>query len=240
MRQIKKKLEPAHFKNWKNNFKTIHNREAVYSDLYETAEYYYLKKSLLEEQGYICCYCERKIGRSEGLKDCDIEHFMPRNPDGRYLTSAECAQCREAQMKYTNLFVSCKGEDAYSADHCNHKKDNWFDFEKCISPTDDRIKGMFGFKLNGKIFLKNPLGSEMEKHLNLSSYILEEQRKAALDTVLDLEFVDEDLFADKDYVETVAEDYDNMKNGEYTEFCSMITYCLREYYMPKFRGGCRP
>lgn len=43
----------------------------------------------------------------------------------------------------------------------------------------------------------------------------------------------DDLFADKDYVEAVVEDYDNMQDGEYAEFCSMITYCLREYYMPK-------
>lgn len=233
MRQIKKGPEPAHFINWKHNFKMTNGRDAIYDDLYRTTEYYNLKKSLLDEQGYICCYCEKKIGHSAGLKDCDIEHFMPRNPDSRYLTRAECDKCRDSQMEYTNLFVSCKGEEAYSIDHCNHKKDNWFDFNKCISPIDDRIKGMFGFKLNGKIFLKNPLGNEMEKHLNLSSYILEEQRKVAIDTVLEVEFEDEDLFADKNYVETVAEDYDNMQDGEYAEFCSMITYCLREYFMPK-------
>lgn len=162
MRQIKKKPEPAHFIKWKSDFKAANCRDAVYSDLFATHEYYHLKKSLLEEQGYICCYCEKKIGLNANLRDCDIEHFMPRNPDHRFLSSIECKQCRDAQMDYTNLFVSCKGEDAYSADHCNHKKDNWFDFGKCISPTDDRIKGMFGFKLNGKIFLKNPLGSEME------------------------------------------------------------------------------
>lgn len=231
MRQIKKNHEPAHFINWKNNFKVINNRDAVYSDLYGTSEYYDLKKSLLEEQGYICCYCEKRIGHNAYLKDCDIEHFMPRNPDSRYLTNEECKQCRNAQMEYTNLFVSCKGEAAYSADHCNHKKDNWFDFKKCISPIDEQINGMFGFKLSGKIFLRNSLGSEMEKHLNLNSYILEEQRKAALDTILDIEFENEDLFADKDYVELVAEEYDNMQDGEYTEFCSMITYCLREYYI---------
>ena len=233
MRQIKKSPEPAHFIKWKHDFKAANGRDAVYDDLYGTSEYYNLKKSLLEEQGYICCYCEKKIGHSRGLKDCDIEHFMPRNPDRRYLTSVECDQCRKAQMEYTNLFVSCKGEKAYSADHCNHKKDNWFDFKRCISPADKRIKGMFGFRLNGEIFLKNSLGKEMEEHLNLTSYILEEQRKAAFDKVLDIEFEDEDLFGDKEYVEAVAEEYDNMQDGEYAEFCSMITYCLREYYMPK-------
>ena len=71
----------------------------------------------------------------------------------------------------------------------------------------------------------------MARHLNLSSYVLEEQREAAFDLVLETEFEDEDLLADRDYVEAVVGDYECMADGEYAEFCSMITYCLREYYM---------
>lgn len=230
MRQIRKNPEPSHFVRWKADFKAANGRDATYNDL-ESRAYVRLKKSLLEEQGYICCYCEKRIGKEPYMTDCDIEHFMPRNPDKKYLTQAECDYCRAAQMEYSNLFVSCKGENAYSTDHCNHKKDNWFDFAKCISPTDVRIRDLFGFKLNGRIFSKTSLGKEMENHLNLNSYILVEQRKAALDTVLDIEFEDEDLFDNRDYVEAVAEDYDDKQAGKYEEFCSMITYCLRQYYM---------
>lgn len=78
----------------------------------------------------------------------------------------------------------------------------------------------------------DPVGQEMAKHLNLNSYVLEEQRKAAFDTVLELEFEDEDLLMDRDYIETVIEEYDSMQEGKYAEFCSMIIYCLREYYLP--------
>ena len=232
MRQIRKNPEPGYFVNWKKKFQLQNGRRAVYDDLKGTKEYFSLKKSLLEEQGYLCCYCERKIGQGKNLSDCDIEHFMPRHPDHRVLSAQECVVCENAQLDYMNLFASCKGENADGADHCNHKKDNWFNFRTCISPTDQKIAGILGFKLSGEIFIADPVGAEMVKHLNLSSYILEQQRKAAFDTMLDVEFEDEDLFDDKDYVEAVIEDYDNMQDGEYAEFCSMITYCLRKYYMP--------
>ena len=110
-------------------------------------------------------------------------------------------QCEAAQLDYANLFASCKGEGGESADHCNHKKDNWFCFASCISPADPRIRRLFGFGLDGTMFAVDPIGQKMASHLNLNSYVLQEQRKAAFDMVLDV------------------------------EFCSMIVYCLREYLM---------
>jgi len=228
-----KSPEPSHFQQWKDNFRAANGREPVYDDLKGTVEYFELKKSLLKEQGFICCYCEKQIGQGFDLKDCDIEHFMPRHPDKRVLSARECIKCEEAQLTYTNLFASCKGEQADCADHCNHKKDNWFDFKTCISPSDSRINGAFGFRLSGKMYAVNPIVQEMEKHLNLNSYVLEEQRKAAFEAVMETEFEDEDLLEDGDYVETVIEDYDSMQDGKYAEFCSMITYCLKKFYYHK-------
>lgn len=109
MRQIRKNPEPDHF-YWKMDYKSRNGREAVYDDLKGTQEYFLLKKNLLEEQGYICCYCEKRIGQEGNLSDCDIEHFMPRHPDSRTLSVQECAICKDAQLAYTNLFASCKGK----------------------------------------------------------------------------------------------------------------------------------
>ena len=154
MRQIIKNCEPGHFSKWKSDFKALNGRDATYEDLKGTDEYFRLKKSLIEEQGFICCYCEKRIGQKRDLSDCDIEYFMPRHPDTRILSTKECELCTNAQMEYSNLFASCKGEFADSADHCNHKKDNWFDFKSCISPCDSKINGLFGFKLKGTMFAK--------------------------------------------------------------------------------------
>lgn len=107
-------MEPVRFTNWKNKVATLTGRIATYEDL-KDYEYFMLKKSLVEEQGFICCYCERRIGANKKLTDCDIEHFMPRNPDSS-MPVAQQAICRAAQLDYFNMFASCEGELADSID----------------------------------------------------------------------------------------------------------------------------
>lgn len=231
MRQIRKDKEPGFLVNWKKQWKKANGRDAVYEDLKGTREYFLLKQSLIKEQGYLCCYCEKRIGQEGDLSDCDIEHFMPRHPDSRILSAQECAVCKAAQLTYSNLFASCKGENADVADHCNHKKDNWFDFKECIALTDSGIGGILGFRQSGEAFLLDSRGAEMVKHLNLNSYVLVQQRKEAFFTMLETEFEDEDLLMDKEYMEAVIGDYENMQDGRFQEFCSMITYCLRRHYL---------
>ena len=122
MRYIQKKAEPEFFKIWKQDFCQVYGNQPKYDDLKGTSTYVSLKKSLLEEQGYLCCYCEKRIGTNMYATDCDIEHFMPRHPDKRYLTAVECAVCENAQLDYQNIMVSCKGEPQDWIAHCNHKK----------------------------------------------------------------------------------------------------------------------
>ncbi len=232
MHKIQKRAVPVHFLNWKASFLRNYGREPVYEDFIKTGEYIALKKELLEEQGYICCYCEKEIG-VHGQNDCDIEHFMPRHPDRRFLSVQECAICRQAQLDYNNLLVSCKGNEKYSLDHCNHKKGNWFDFRYCISPVSGKTETMFGFRLSGKIFARdNDRGAEeMKNQLNLDTYVLREQRKKAYDAVLEAEFDEEELLEDEAYVQdTIAEYREKDENGRYVPFCSMITYCLANYF----------
>lgn len=233
MRHIQKRNEPVHFTDWKNRFRAANGRAAEYEDLKGTAQYWKLKKALVEEQGYICCYCEKYIGKTSSLDDCEIEHFMPRHPDRRYLTNTQCSVCSSAQMDYMNLLASCKGEQMDSEDHCNHKKDNWYDFEHCISPTDGRIEEIFYFSTNGKILPvnENQTGKKMLEHMNLNSNSLIEQRKAAYDTVLEQEFDEDELLDDRGYVYQTIQEYKQRNNGKYHEFCSMITYCLEHYLM---------
>lgn len=49
-----------------------------------------LRKSLLEEQGYLCAYCMKRIRKDKNVK---IEHYHPRNIQN--------------QMDYGNLLAVC-------------------------------------------------------------------------------------------------------------------------------------
>lgn len=40
-----------------------------------------LRKSLLEEQGYLCAYCMKRIRQN---KDIKIEHYHPRNAENQF------------------------------------------------------------------------------------------------------------------------------------------------------------
>jgi len=232
MHRINKGSEPRFFADWKADFRVREGREPVYDDLKGTAEYGMLKRHLLKEQGYICCYCEKAIGRGSTWTDCNIEHFMPRHPDRRFLNTAECAVCEAAQLDYNNLFVSCMGEESDFLDHCNHKKDNWYEFKTCVSPASKEIEGLFGFRMGGKIFAEggNKKAQAMLEHLNLDTYALQEQRKNAYVAVMESEF-DDELIQDDSYIMDTIHYYGSMQEGYYTEFCSMITYCLEHYVL---------
>lgn len=232
MRCIQKKAEPHTFKVWKQKFVKIHGRQPKYDDLKGTDMYLLLKEALLKEQGYVCCYCEKRIGIEPYYTDCDIEHFMPRHPERKVLTALECQICENAQMEYHNLMASCKGEWQDSLDHCNHKKDNWFNFRTCVSPTDKKIEQIFGYSTGGKMFPidGNEYGRDMQEHLNLNSDILKQQRRAAYITVLEQEFDEEELLQDEDYINDTIREYREMREGKFYEFGSMIVYCLENFF----------
>lgn len=229
MHQIDKTKEPQHFINWKQHFQVQENKKPEYKDLADDKEEYAkLLRNLLIEQGYICCYCEKRIGNK---RSCNIEHFKPRNPDKKKLTQKQCQICEEAQLDYSNMFASCMGDELDSLDHCNHKKDNWFDFEKCVSPASKEIDSLFKYRESGKIYSEKDEGTEMIKHLNLDTYVLREQRKNAFEAMMEVEFDEEELIDDVGYVSDVLKYYGEKHDGKYQEFRSMITYCLEHYYI---------
>ena len=54
-----------------------------------------LRTSLLEEQGYICAYCMKKL--EDDFSKVKIEHYIARN--------------EENQLDYNNLLAVCKGNE---------------------------------------------------------------------------------------------------------------------------------
>ena len=114
MKRIVKDEEPEQFADWKARDKMAHrprwNRapQPVRQVVHE---------SLLNEQGAICCYCERRVT----MDDSHVEHFRPREIHN--------------QLDYTNLLCSCVREGvAGEPRHCGHAKGNWFDENLLVSP----------------------------------------------------------------------------------------------------------
>jgi uncharacterized protein (TIGR02646 family) len=140
-----------------------------------------LKDSLMKEQGYICCYCERQLTDD----DSHIEHFNPQSNNA------------VNPLDYTNMLCSCqdqlkKGEPR----HCGISKDNWFDKDLLISPLNSNCEGGFAYTADGKIQPADEFDAAATKtieKLKLDIGILNERRKKAIEPFLDEELDEQEV-----------------------------------------------
>jgi uncharacterized protein (TIGR02646 family) len=130
MKYIAKQDPPKDFEVWKENKKNRQEDLAKIKDLTpeklderwdklksKKVVFELLRKSLLTEQGYICCYCQQKI--SLELKTIAVEHLTARAVDGTSL------------FEYDNLLASCLGgrhdeSDETQPKYCNHERGSQF------------------------------------------------------------------------------------------------------------------
>ena len=98
MLKISKQKAPSELINYKK-----HNVGSSYGDISISLKHK-IKKSLLEEQNYYCCYCCKSIGDNNS----NIEHIIPQN-------------IVKDSLDYNNLLASCnsiikdKNEMTYNA-----------------------------------------------------------------------------------------------------------------------------
>lgn len=133
MKYVEKGYEPEAYAKWK----ALANEDwqPTYDDLSGDLKAS-VKRSLMQEQGYLCCYCERRLIET----DSHIEHFQPQSDPA------------VDPLDYDNLLCSCqnqikKGEPR----HCGNLKGDWYDPELLVSPLDPDCESRFGFEGDGWI-----------------------------------------------------------------------------------------
>ncbi len=232
MRQINKNTEPNEFVLWKSaNQEKIDGLIAegksgdvlwdiLYSSLskdvvvndYSKAQ---LREALLQEQFYICCYCNDSI---KGDSKTKIEHFLPK------------AKYRDRTFDYQNLLAACNGGEK-EADpkllnprvlHCDSKKDNEDPSQhQLVTPFDIDADTHFYFTENGEIRSNTQQGKNTITFLNLDCKRLNLRRKKAIETYL-YEFETEDIDAQIDEISIPI-------NGKLQAFCTVILSVLEKY-----------
>ena len=173
MKQIVKNQEPPQFSNWKRQDKMAHrpnwNRVA---GAIKTV----IHDALMDEQGYICCYCESRVARDNS----HVEHFRPRRTYSHL------------QLDYLNLHCSCEASSGEPV-RCGHKKGSWFNEELLISPLEQNCSRRFKFNGSGEILPRSPTDSaakETIKRLGLDLPKLNARRAAAMDGLRGLPLTD--------------------------------------------------
>lgn len=171
MKYIKKHREPRRFAAWKADQRRSRRlswnrfRPPLKAEVH---------RSLLREQGYICCYCESRVQ----VNDSHIEHFRPRSgyPD--------------RALDYENLHCSCLQElKPGQPKHCGHGKGSWFDERLLISPLQPDCERRFAFTPHGEIYarLSSDLAAQITiRKLSLDSPNLNRYRRAAVNALLEV------------------------------------------------------
>lgn len=210
MKYIAKAPEPDFFTDWKNNDK-MYQRDRPNWNRLTSDEKNEIRKALIEEQGFICCYCGTRVA----VDDSHVEHFRPKN------------KYPELQLEYNNLLCPCQLElKKVQSRHCGNAKGGWFNENLTVSPLDAECESRFEYLDEGSIQPSdgNDEGAKATiKHLAFNIEKLRELRQSAIAAALE----DIDILEEKAIQEQI-EFYSqrNPVDQKYTPFCSAIKSVL--------------
>lgn len=203
MKHIVKDQNTPLFDKWKTS--ANEDWQPTYDDL-RGEEKKEVKDSLMKEQGYICCYCERRLID----EDSHIEHFNPQNNNDAH------------PLDYANLLCSCQQNLAQGEPrHCGNLKGGWFDDKCLVSPLDSDCGGRFAYLANGKIIPareSDGIARMTIEKVGLGINKLNALREKAIEP-----FLDEGL--DEQEVSQFVDGYLRKNSGEmFGEFWTTINY----------------
>lgn len=235
MKYIRKGNEPAKFSDWKAQANA--NWQPTW-DALRGSEKSAVLQALLQEQGYLCCYCGMRIS----LNSSHIEHFKPRK------------HFPELALDYNNFLSSCpgEGEDNEGKDnaevihqnldpkqsevprlgeHCGHQKASWYDPDLTVSPQNPNCGAYFRYTGLGEVLPAtdqklNAAALKTIQQLRLDHPRLEASRRSALQGIM---AVVSDLPPSD--LQKLADSYEQADTeGKYVRFCGAVTYLLRHYF----------
>ena len=177
MKYINKGPEPNEFIQWKAqaNEDWQPSYEGMPSDIKQP-----IVKALMKEQGYICCYCERRLE----VGNCHLEHLQPQATG-------------EKQLDYRNMLCSCQRNlQPGEPQHCGNLKGKWFDATLLVSPLDPECESQFRFTAAGEILpdtKDNQAARTTIAKLGLNIKKLQALRRNVIEPFLDQSLTTEDI-----------------------------------------------
>jgi uncharacterized protein (TIGR02646 family) len=208
MKHIVKQQEPQKFSEWKAM--ANENWQPTYNDL-SGAIKQSVKQALMAEQGYLCCYCERRLMDD----DSHIEHFRP--------------QCdpQVDPLDYANLLCSCQNRiEKGDPRHCGNLKNGWFDEALLVSPLSDDCAERFAYTGDGKIHPANSGDDSARKtieRLGLGIPKVNALREMAIEPFLD------DYLSELEMKQFVSGYLQRDGQGRFGEFWTSIHYLFKAY-----------
>ncbi|MCD9496843.1 retron system putative HNH endonuclease [Photobacterium carnosum] len=171
-----------------------------------------IKDQLLEEQGFLCAYCMKRI-KSSKMK---VEHFRCQH------------NFSTLQLDYNNLLGCCNGNEGNppSNQTCDTRKGSRY---VNYSPVDNGFENHISYASSGRITSNDPIFEEqINDILNLNFKRLIDNRKAALaglKSTLDSRSGTRTAAELKTFLEKYRS---KNKKGEYNEYIGVLTDYLEK------------
>lgn len=123
-----------------------------------------LKPKLLQDQGFLCCYCMRSIDQA----DMKIEHYLCRS------------EFSDEQLNWKNLLAACTGGEGqpFNSQTCDTRKRN--DVLNIDPRKKDHIDKL-RYLADGTIKVEKDFERDINQTLNLNSALLVQLRQGTLD-----------------------------------------------------------
>lgn len=201
MRYILKNNEPQAFSDWKASAND--EWQPTYKNLPGDIKKV-VYESLLNEQGHICCYCERELTEN----DYHIEHLNP-----QFLKEGD-------DLNYGNFICSCLNRTKKGTPlHCGQLKGKNI---ISINPLQEDCQSKFTYTAAGEINGEDHDANDTIEILGLNIKKLISMRKDAISPFLSGELDDDEL------KEFVLGYITCTPNGKRNAFCSMIEYIFQD------------
>jgi uncharacterized protein (TIGR02646 family) len=170
-----------------------------------------LRHALLHEQGYICCYCMRKID----IRNMIIEHFKSQ------------FGFEDLALNFDNMLASCTGGENGNVQHCDETKSHNL---LTINPMDKVQMAKIKFDGAGRVFLddENLTKDELEGILNLNNQNLLKERKVILDALTkQIQTKFGTKTATKPFIQSQLNKWSS-RNGKFKPMCQVAVYYLQK------------
>lgn len=178
-----------------------------------------IRNQLLEEQGFLCAYCMRRIS----IEKMKIEHWYPEDK----LTDVE-------RLNYGNMLGACEGhiEGTRGADDtCDSHKANT---EIKVNPTSkDMVEKIMYNTSTGEIYSEDEdIQRDLNVTLNLNSnkHMLKRNRKATLNSaILQMSQVQQNGNWSRSFVENMLKQYQGKNSqGKKMEYAGIVVWYLQK------------
>lgn len=141
---IQKGKEPIAFTRWKKK-----HQKATYNNLHGKAMLA-LRNALLQEQGFICCFCGRAIGKINLNIHQIIQKSLNKGDEHNISNAHIVPQSKDPlrTLDYNNICASCDTRKYSNEKHCDAKQGG---DDLPISPLQKDCLSFFSFNSDGTI-----------------------------------------------------------------------------------------